>query len=150
MPSTARNQVFSGVQTVGSLLPADMLVRISEGKEVSGSAATDYGIVGAFSVRDEAERHWNYLKGAWQALREKLPQGSAAPGRGAAAAVPDPTGLALGRWLEPLFAELGFGRLQPVGAAGLSSDDGTKSFPVSHRWTHVPIHLVPWDADLDR
>ena len=150
MSSTARNQVFSGVQTIGSLLPADMLVGISESKEVSGSTPADYGVVGAFSVRDEAERHWNYLKGAWQALREKLPQDPAASPAAAAATAPDPTGLALSHWLEPLFAELGFGRLQPLGAAGLRSDDGTKTFPISHRWTHVPINLVPWDADLDR
>lgn len=78
MSSTARNQVFSAVQTVGSLLPADMLVRISEGKDVTGSTPTDYGIVGGGSVRDEAERHWDYLKGAWRVLREKLPQAAPA------------------------------------------------------------------------
>ena len=42
MSATARNQVFSAVHTVGGLLPADMLVRISEGKDVSGSKPADY------------------------------------------------------------------------------------------------------------
>lgn len=63
---------------------------------------------------------------------------------------PDPTGLAASNWLEPLFAELGFGRLQPVPATGIACDDETKTFPITHTWAHVPIHLVPWDADLDR
>lgn len=149
MSSTARNHVFSAVQTVGSLLPADMLVRISEGKDVTGSTPADYGIVGGGSVRDEAERHWDYLKGAWRVLREKLPQ--AAPVDAAASTVPpDPTGLAVGNWLEPLFAELGFGRLQPVPAPGIACDDKTKTFPITHSWAHVPIDLVPWDTDLDR
>ncbi|MGH3026580.1 MAG: Eco57I restriction-modification methylase domain-containing protein, partial [Gaiellaceae bacterium] len=74
---------------------------------------------------------------------------SAAAGSTAGPA-PDPTRLAIANWLEPLFAALGFGRLPLVGASGLGSDDGTKTFPISHRWTHVPIHFVPWDADLDR
>ena len=147
MSSTARNQVFSAVQTVGSLLPADMLVRISEGKDVTGSAPTDYGIVGIGSVRDEAERHWDYLKGAWHVLREKLPQAGMT---GDATVPPDPTGLATNNWLEPLFAELGFGRLQPVPAPGFACDDKSKTFPISNSWAHVPIHLVPWNADLDR
>nr|WP_062338849.1 DNA methyltransferase [Herbidospora sakaeratensis] len=144
MSAVTRNQVFSAVHTVGGLLPADMLLRISEGKDVIGSKPADYKVIGSRSVRDDAERHWDYLKSVWKELRGKLP---VAP----EAAVPaDPTGLATNQWLAPLFAELGFGDLTSVGGSGLPSDDGGKTFVISHRWNHVPIHLVAWNAGLDK
>ncbi|WP_067793914.1 Eco57I restriction-modification methylase domain-containing protein [Actinomadura formosensis] len=143
MSATARTQIFSAVHTIGGLLPADMLVRISEGKDVQGSKPADYDIFGSRSVRDEAERHWEYLKAVWKELRGKLP---VAP---EAETPADPTGLAIRQWLEPLFAELSFGRLTALGASGIEADDGTKTFAISHRWTHVPIHLAAWNARLD-
>ncbi|NBM16224.1 Eco57I restriction-modification methylase domain-containing protein, partial [Streptomyces sp. GC420] len=145
MSATTRNQVFTAVHTVGGLLPADMLLRIAEGKDVKGSAPSDYRVAGARSVRDEAERHWDYLKAAWRELRTKLPADPEAEVR------PDPTGLAITQWLEPLFAELGFGLLTPVGASGIPADgDPDKRFPVSHRWNHALIHLTAWNAHLDK
>ena len=144
MSATARNQVFTAVHTIGGLIPADMLVRISEGKDVKGALPADYHAIGARSVRDDAERHWDYLKSIWRELRARLPLAPEAD-------IPaDPTGLAISQWLEPLFTELGFGRLSPVGKEGIRTDDGTKTFPVSHRWGHVPIHLTAWNAALDK
>ncbi|MEY9956699.1 DNA methyltransferase [Streptacidiphilus sp. MAP5-52] len=143
MSATTKSQVFTAVHTIGALLPADMLVRISEGKDVSGSTPTDYHLIGSRTVQDEAERHWDYLKGIWRDLRTKLPY---APDAETPA---DPTGLAHTQWLEPLFTELGFGRLTRT-ATGLTSDDGNKTFPISHRWHHIPIHLTTWNADLDK
>lgn len=144
MSSVARNQVFSAVHTVGGLLPADMLVRISEGKDVTGCQPTDYGVAGARSVRDEAERRWDYLRSVWSELRERLPPAPQTD-------VPsDPTGLAITQWLLPLFAELGFGALTDLGGTGITSDDGSKTFPVSHRWNHVPVHLTGWQVPLDK
>ena len=61
----------------------------------------------------------------------------------------DPRGLATENWLLPLFDEHGYGRLTRL-HAGITADDGTKVFPVSHAWQHLPIHLVPWDQDLDK
>jgi hypothetical protein len=145
MSATARNQVFSAVHTIGGLIPADMLVRIAEGKDVSGAKPADYKVVGSRSVRDDAERHWDYLKSVWKELRDRLP---VAP---EAETPADPTGLAVTQWLEPLFGEgLGFGRLTALGATGITSDDGSKTFAISHRWNHVPIHLAPWNAALDK
>ncbi|GAA2160249.1 Eco57I restriction-modification methylase domain-containing protein [Actinomadura napierensis] len=143
MSATARNQIFSAVHTIGGLLPADMLVRISEGKDVQGSKPADYDIFGSRSVRDEAERHWDYLKSVWKELRDKLP---VAP---EAETPADPTGLAIRQWLEPLFAELSFGRLTAIGASGIEADGGGKTFAISHLWTHVPIHLTAWNTRLD-
>jgi hypothetical protein len=137
MSVTASNQVFDSVRTVGGLLPADMLTRIADGKDVSGSRPADYHVVGVRSVKDAAERHWDYLKGAWRSLRDTI-----------SAHGSDPSGLAAENWLLPLFEELGFGRLQRT-PEGIQSRDGTVTFPVTHRWRHVPIHLAPWDSELD-
>ncbi|WP_405683139.1 Eco57I restriction-modification methylase domain-containing protein [Streptomyces sp. NBC_00057] len=146
MSATTRNQVFSAVQTVGALLPADMLVRISEGKDVPGSKPADYGLPTSRSVRDEAERSWEYLKPLWRDLRKRLPEDAET---GAPAA--DPTGLAASDWLAPLWRELGFGPLTAVGPAGIAADsDAEKKFPVSHRWHHALIHQTAWNAELDK
>ena len=121
-----------------------MLARVAEGKDVPGSLPADYRVVGRSSVRDEAERHWDYLRSLWSELRERLP---VAP---EAAAPVDATGVARSQWLLPLFRELGFGELTPLGAAGIVADDGGKTFPVSHRWTHAPVHLTAWQTHLDK
>ncbi|MEV4439865.1 DNA methyltransferase [Streptomyces sp. NPDC049577] len=147
MSATTRNQVFSAVHTVGGLLPADMLVRISEGrisKDLRGLAPADYRIPGSRSVRDEAERHWDNLKSLWREMRERLP---AAP----ESAVPhDSTGHARVNWVEPFFEALGFGRLTAVGAGGIAADDGTKTFLVSHRRENTLVHVTTWHASLDK
>ncbi|WP_411116282.1 Eco57I restriction-modification methylase domain-containing protein [Streptomyces sp. 058-1L] len=149
MSATTRNQVFSAVHTVGGLLPADMLVRISEskeGKDVPGSGPADYHVIGPRrSVRDEAERHWDYLKAIWRELRDKIPVSAESE------LPPDPTGLAVDQWLEPLFNELGFGRLTRVTAGEYRADsDPERLFPVSHRWHHVPVHMAAWNSLLDK
>ncbi|MCM2580541.1 Eco57I restriction-modification methylase domain-containing protein [Streptomyces meridianus] len=146
MSATARNQVFSAVHTIGGLIPADMLVRISEGRDVPGAGPADYGLPSSRSVRDEAERSWEYLKPLWRDLRGRLPED---PVTGAPAG--DPTGLAGSDWLAPLWRELGFGRLTAMGRSGVVADsDPDKLFGVSHRWSHVLVHQTPWNADLDR
>ncbi|MEV5850287.1 DNA methyltransferase [Streptomyces sp. NPDC051985] len=146
MSATTRNQVFTAVHTVGGLLPADMLVRISEGKDVPGSKPADYGLPSSRSVRDEAERSWEYLKPLWRELRKRLPED-----RDTGVPASDPTGLAENDWLTPLWRELGFGRLTHIGAAGITADsDAEKKFPVSHRWHHALIHQTAWNSELDK
>ncbi|MFJ3806491.1 Eco57I restriction-modification methylase domain-containing protein [Streptomyces sp. NPDC090073] len=147
MSATTRHQVFTAVHTVGGLLPADMLVRISEGKvtkDLRGLAPADYRIPGSRSVRDEAERQWDNLKSLWRELREKLPAEPESSVR------PDSTGYARTNWVEPLFEALGFGHLSPVVAGGIVSDDGTKTFPVSHRRENTLVHVTAWNVKLDK
>lgn len=147
MSATTRHQVFTAVHTVGGLLPADMLVRISEGKvtkDLRGLAPADYRIPGSRSVRDEAERQWDNLKSLWRELREKLPAEPEASVR------PDSTGYARANWVEPLFEALGFGRLSPVGFEGIVSDDRTKTFPISHRRDKTLVHVTAWNVKLDK
>ncbi|MCX5334566.1 DNA methyltransferase [Streptomyces sp. NBC_00140] len=147
MSATTRHQVFTAVHTVGGLLPADMLVRISEGKvtkDLRGLAPADYRIPGSRSVRDEAERHWDNLKSLWRELREKLPAEPESSVR------PDSTGYARTNWVEPLFEALGFGHLSPVGSGGIVSDDSTKTFPISHRRDKTLVHMTAWNVKLDK
>ncbi|MGW7568973.1 Eco57I restriction-modification methylase domain-containing protein [Streptomyces tendae] len=146
MSATTRHQVFTAVHTVGGLLPSDMLLRISEGKDVPGSKPADYGLPSSRSVRDEAERSWEYLKPLWRDLRKHLPE-DRVTGQPAS----DPTGRAVADWLAPLWRELGFGRLTPLGTEGVAADsDSEKHFQVSHRWQHALIHQTPWNANLDK
>ncbi|WP_345047276.1 Eco57I restriction-modification methylase domain-containing protein [Streptomyces rameus] len=123
-----------------------MLLRIAEGRDVPGASPADYGLPSSRSVRDEAERSWEYLRPLWGELRgrpAKVP-GTGRPGTGA-------TGRAGTDWPAPLLRELGFGRLLPVGPAGIPADSGPdRRFPVSHRWGRALVHRTAWRTDLDR
>ncbi|MBL1101597.1 Eco57I restriction-modification methylase domain-containing protein [Streptomyces coffeae] len=137
---------FTAVTTVGGLLPADMLLRIAEARNLPGTKSADYGLPASVPVRDEAERAWEYLKPLWRDLRAALPSD---PVTGAPAA--DPTGRAGTDWLAQLFRKLDFGALAEVGAAGIPADsDPDKRFPVSHRHGPALVHLIPWNQELDK
>ncbi|MFI8288197.1 Eco57I restriction-modification methylase domain-containing protein [Streptomyces sp. NPDC085614] len=137
---------FTAVTTVGGLLPADMLLRIAEARNLPGTKSADYGLPASVPVRDEAERAWEYLKPLWRDLRTALPSD---PTTGAPAA--DPTGRAGTDWLAQLFRKLDFGALTEVGAAGIVADsDPEKRFPVSHRHGPALIHQIPWNQELDK
>ncbi|GAA2453722.1 Eco57I restriction-modification methylase domain-containing protein [Streptomyces macrosporus] len=144
--SLARTLVTDTVATVGGLLPYDLLVRIKEGKEQTGSKPTDYRLYAkGETVRDAAERSWGYLRGVWAAYRDALARDGADDDPGVPA-----VGLTRERWLLPLFEQLGFGGLVAVPAPGLASRDGEKHFAISHHWEHVPVHLTGWNVPLDR
>ncbi|MDX2401524.1 N-6 DNA methylase [Streptomyces microflavus] len=137
---------FTAVTTVGGLLPADMLLRIAEARNLPGTRPADYGLPASVPVRDEAERAWEYLKPLWRDLRAALP---ADPKTGAPAA--DPTGRAGTDWLAQLFRKLDFGALTEVGAPGIPADAAPdKHFPVSHRHGPALVHQVPWNQELDK
>lgn len=144
--SLARTRVTDTVSTVGGLLPHDLLVRIKEGKDVSGAKPADYRLYAkGDSVRDAAERSWGYLSGVWTAYQDALARDGADENPDVPA-----IGLTVERWLRPLLEQLGFGGLPEVPEPGLASRDGEKDFPVSHAWAHVPVHLTGWNIDLDR
>ncbi|MFJ3987672.1 DNA methyltransferase [Streptomyces sp. NPDC090032] len=144
--SLARTLVTDTVATVGGLLPYDLLERIKEGKEQTGSQPADYRLYAkGDSVRDAAERSWGYLCGVWTAYQDALARDGANADDFVHA-----VGLTRERWLLPLFEQLGFGGLAPIAEPGLPAHDETKNFPVSHRWEHVPVHLTGWNVHLDR
>lgn len=147
MPAATRTALaFTAVTTVGGLLPADMLLRVAEARNLPGTRSADYGLPASVAVRDEAERAWEYLKPLWRDLRAALPSD---PATGAPAA--DPTGRAGTDWLAQLFRKLDFGALTEIGPAGVPADsDPEKRFPVSHRHGPALVHLVPWNQELDK
>ncbi|MCX4659630.1 Eco57I restriction-modification methylase domain-containing protein [Streptomyces uncialis] len=144
--ATRTAPVFTAVTTVGGLLPGDMLVRIAEARNLPGTKSADYGLPGSVTVRDEAERAWEYLKPLWRELRAALP---ADPETGAPAA--DPTGRASSDWLSQLFRKLDFGALTEVGPEGIRADSDTETrFRITHRHGPALLHLIPWNQEPDK
>ena len=133
-----KREIFTSVRTEGAILPSDLLQRIAHGdRGLGGLAPDDYHLAGGEKINEAISRSWNRLQGAWkvfQATAGRLSEGD--PGT-------TPT---RERWLLPLFQELGYGRLL---AARATEIDG-RSYPVSHGWGHVPMHLVGCGVQMDR
>jgi N-6 DNA Methylase len=128
---------FSSLKIVGGLLPADLLGRVSAGDpQVPGTGPQTYGLERGESVRRQASRSWLYLLEVWQDFKCRV------EGPGAAEAVS--ARVTRERWLRILLRELGFHEM-----AGGGFELEGKSFPVSHRSGHVPVHLLGWATDLD-
>ncbi|MFB7194062.1 Eco57I restriction-modification methylase domain-containing protein [Streptomyces sp. NPDC056240] len=144
--ATRTAPAFTSVTTVGGLLPADMLLRVTETRNLPGTKPADYGLPASVAVRDEAERAWEYLKPLWRDLRAALPSD---PVTGAPAA--DPMGRAGSDWLSQLFRKLDFGRLTEVDPSGIPADsDPAKRFPISHRHGAALVHQIAWNQELDK
>ena len=132
----SRKTIFTTIRTEGALLPADLLGRISEGANIDGLTPASYHRPDE-KLNEAINRSWNALQGAWASFRaaqERLPDNDLG------------TSITRERWLLPLFRELDYGRLQTATAVEI---DG-RSYPISHGWEHVPIHLVSYKLELDR
>jgi hypothetical protein len=122
---------FVGARIVGGLLPADLLAKLMSAQTPDGLSSKDFHLAAGETVRDAANRVWAYLRGAWTTYRAAL------------AALPDTDaaiGLTRERFALVLLDQLGYGRVHPTGKGGLHVGD--RSFPVSHLWGNVPIHLL--------
>ncbi|MGC8761738.1 MAG: Eco57I restriction-modification methylase domain-containing protein [Bryobacteraceae bacterium] len=129
---------YASVRTEGALLPADILARIASGDATFGGLdPASYHLDPSEKIGEATNRAWNRLQARWASFETER-----------AKLAPTDTGTTITRerWLLPLFEELKFGRLQ---LATKIEIDG-KSYPVSHAWRHVPIHLVGCQVDLDR
>jgi len=127
--------IFTTIRTEGALLPPDLLQRISEGENIEGLTPASYHRPGE-KLNEAINRSWNALQGAWanfKSAQERLPADDLG------------TTITRERWLLPLFRELDYGRLQTATAVEI---DG-RSYPISHGWEYVPIHLVSYRVDLD-
>jgi hypothetical protein len=133
---------FTSLKIVGGLLPSDLLDRVFAGdSQVPGVSPETYGLERGESVRRQASRSWLYLLEVWQEFQRRLADADDGPG----AADARSARVTRERWLHILLRELDF---RQVTADGGFEIDG-KTFPVSHRADHVPIHLLGWDMDLD-
>jgi len=135
---TSTRRLFTTVRTEGALLPADLLGRIVEGDAaLKGLTPEDYHLLPSERINEATNRAWNRAVGAWAAFQTARARWSPSdPG----------TSDTRERWLLPLLQELGYGRLTTARAI----EAGGKSYPVSHVWGHVPIHLVGAGIDLDK
>jgi Eco57I restriction-modification methylase len=132
---------FIALRSAGGLLPVDTLNAVVEGKGLDGLAPSDYHLLPGETLRGEANRAWQRLLGAWRGFNDSigaLPEGDPA------------IGITRERWLLPLFAELGYGRLDTTTTAAGGVDVEGNAFPVSHLWRSTPIHLLGCGVDLDR
>ncbi len=128
---------FIAITSEGGLLPADFLHELPDPKtSIEGVTPVAYHLAEGERLNEQINRSWNRLKGCWENFKKAIAQKPAG----------EPTTTdTRERWLFPLFQELGFGRLT---AAKPIEVDG-RSYPVSHGWNQVPIHLVGSHADLD-
>lgn len=130
---------FQAITVVGGVLPPAMLGRIQTGnlQDRTGLAPASYFLSGRESIGDAASRSWSYLKGVWQDWQDfDTRKGAFGPG----------TGDARQRWLLILLRELGYGQVAPAG----SEIDDRSTYPVSHLWGSVPIHLLGPRVQLDK
>jgi hypothetical protein len=129
---------FVAITTEGGLLPADFLAELLSPKaDIEGLSPTSYNLADGERTNEQVNRSWNRLKGRWTDFQKAI--AGKTVGESTTTETRD-------RWLQPLFQELGYGqrleRLKPIEVDG-------KSYPVSHGWDHVPIHLVGTHLDLD-
>lgn len=135
---THNRNTFTTIHTEGALLPVDLLERIrSNDKNLEGLNPESYHLVPGEKLNEAINRSWNRLSGLW---------GTFQAARGRLAPMDASTTLTRERWLLPLFQELGFGRLSTSKAVEI----GGKSYPISHRWQNVPLHLAGCRIDLDK
>lgn len=133
---------FQAISVVGGVVPPSLLGRIQSG-EVNDPKSLDpasYHLMGTETVRDASSRSWGYLRTAWQSWRE-LDAKKRPDGQGAG------TGDARQKWLLILLREFGYGQV-PATGGGLQAADAT--YPISHRWESVPIHLLGPGVELDK
>ena len=135
---TRNRNTFTTIHTEGALLPVDLLQRISENdRSLEGLDPQSYHLAPGEKINEAINRSWNRLNGLWggfKTSRNRLGPTDAG------------TTLTRERWLLPLFQELGFGRLATARAVEIAG----KSYPISHRWQNIPLHLVGCGLELDK
>lgn len=136
---TRRNNDFTTVRVEGAILPADILKRIADGDAgLGGLDENSYHLTSGEKVNETISASWNRLLGSWVNYKgavARLQEGSPA------------TSETRERWLLPLFQELGYGRLI---AARKAIEIQEKTYPISHFWNNVPIHLVGSGISIDK
>jgi hypothetical protein len=130
-------RTFISITSEGGLLPTDFLQELVSPKPtVEGLAPTAFHLAEGEKLNEAVTRSWSRLKGCWENFK------NATAGKTPAESTTTET---RDRWLLPIFQELGFGRLKTTAAIEIEG----KSYPLSHRWENIPIHLVGSTVALD-
>ena len=142
-----RTFAFQHIVATGPMLPTDVLERVAaEDPKLPGLRPSDYGLAASERLGEAITRSWTRLTDIHRAFAHEL---ASSPLFDTAAA---PT---FKQWLRFLFQQLGYGTLTATPTAralddGPGADQPGQSFPISHQWNHVPIHLVGASVPLDR
>ena len=134
---TKKTNSFTSIRVEGHILPADLIQRISSGDSSLGGLTPDSFHLPSEKINEATTQAWNRLQASWASFRSaagKLNENETG------------TTVTRERWLLPLFQELGYGRLPSAKAVEIEG----KTFPVSHRWGDIPIHLVGFNVALDK
>lgn len=132
-----RRGSFLSIHSAGAILPPDMLYRIASEETIGGLSPVDYHLAQGERLGEAVTRSWTRLAGLWAGFNQAKSHLSET----------NPvTTLTRERLLLPLFQELGYGRLQTARAVEIEG----KTYPVSHGWSNVPIHLVGHGISLER
>lgn len=130
---------FVAITSEGGLLPADFLAELLAPKSaIEGLEPAAYNLAEGERINEQVNRSWNRLQGRWADFKKAV--ANKQPGESTTTETRD-------RWLQPIFQELGFGQRLPLTPP--VEVDG-RTYPVSHGWNYVPIHLVGSHLDLDR
>lgn len=123
------------LRSEGGLLPAAFLARVAHlDATIPGLSAEGYHLGPTERLEEASSGAWNVLVSRWERLGADPESG---PPR-----LHDDTAT---RWSLPVLAALGYGWLQPADPITV----GETSYPISHAWAAVPVHLVDWEHDLD-
>ncbi|MFN6189353.1 MAG: hypothetical protein ACK48S_00320, partial [Planctomycetia bacterium] len=145
MAKKRRQFAFQHVTAVGPMLPTDVLERVAnEDAKLPGLRPSDYGLAETERLGEAITRSWTRLTDIHRAFTDDL---AASPLLDTAA------GPTFKQWLRFLFQELGYGTLTATPTARTLDDatgSSSQSFPISHQWNHVPLHLVGVNVPLDR
>ena len=142
-----RTFAFQHIVATGPMLPTDVLERVAaEDPKLPGLRPSDYGLAASERLGEAITRSWTRLTDIHRAFADEL---ASWPLLDTAA------GPTFKQWLRFLFQELGYGTLTATPTAralddGPGADQPGQSFPISHQWNHVPIHLVGASVPLDR
>ncbi|MFN7811261.1 MAG: hypothetical protein ACK5SI_01195, partial [Planctomycetia bacterium] len=128
------------------MLPTDVLERVAaeDTQKLPGLRPGDYGLAPGERLGEAITRSWTRLTDIHRAFTDEL---ASSPLLDTAA------GPTFKQWLRFLFQELGYGSLTATPTARTLDDAAGSSgqtFPISHQWNHVPIHLVGVSVPLDR
>ncbi|GDX96877.1 hypothetical protein LBMAG47_25420 [Planctomycetia bacterium] len=128
------------------MLPTDVLERVAaeDTQKLPGLRPGDYGLAPGERLGESITRSWTRLTDIHRAFTDEL---ASSPLLDTAA------GPTFKQWLRFLFQELGYGSLTATPTARTLDDAAGspgQTFPISHQWHHVPIHLVGVSVPLDR